>query len=198
MQAGTTRNVVILGSGPAGLTAAIYTARADLAPLVIEGEPSSTSDQPGGQLMLTTDVENYPGFPSGIMGPALMVSMREQAERFGAEIVTSKATRVDLSSSPIGIWTGDPGAPEPDVRTRSLIISTGARSLMLGLPNEARLLGYGVSTCATCDGFFFRDKRIAVIGGGDSALEEALFLTKFGDSVTLVHRRKELRASKIM
>ena len=198
METGTTRNVVILGSGPAGLTAAIYTARADLEPLVLEGEPSSTSDQPGGQLMLTTDVENFPGFPGGIMGPQLMMSMREQAERFGAEILTKKATKVDLASRPIGIWTGDPDAPEPDVTTRSLIISTGARSLMLGLPNEARLLGYGVSTCATCDGFFFRDKRIAVIGGGDSALEEALFLTKFGQSVTIIHRRKELRASKIM
>ncbi len=148
--------------------------------------------------MLTTDVENFPGFPNGIMGPQLMMSMREQAERFGAEIVTKKATKVDLSTSPIGIWTDNPDAPEPDVTTKTLIISTGARSLMLGLPSEARLLGYGVSTCATCDGFFFRDKRIAVIGGGDSALEEALFLTKFGDSVTIVHRRKELRASKIM
>ncbi len=198
METGTTRNVVILGSGPAGLTAAIYTARADLEPLVLEGEPSSTSDQPGGQLMLTTEVENFPGFPGGIMGPQLMMSMREQAERFGAEILTKKATKVDLNARPIGIWTGDPESPEPDVTTRSLIISTGARSLMLGLPNEARLLGYGVSTCATCDGFFFRDKRIAVIGGGDSALEEALFLTKFGQSVTIIHRRKELRASKIM
>ncbi|MHB1988476.1 MAG: thioredoxin-disulfide reductase [Acidimicrobiales bacterium] len=198
MEARTTRKVVILGSGPAGLTAAVYTARADLAPLVIEGEPSSTSDQPGGQLMLTTDVENFPGFPNGIMGPQLMASMREQAVRFGAEIVTQKATRVDLSATPIAIWTGDPELSEPDIRTKALIISTGASSLMLGLENEARLLGYGVSTCATCDGFFFRDKRIAVIGGGDSALEEALFLTKFGDSVLVVHRRKELRASKIM
>ncbi len=193
-----TKKVVILGSGPAGLTAAIYTARADLEPLVIEGEPSSTSDQPGGQLMLTTEVENFPGFPGGVMGPQLMMSMREQAERFGAEIVTRKATRVDLSARPIAIWTGDPSAPEPDITTEALIISTGARSLMLGLENEARLLGYGVSTCATCDGFFFRDKKIVVVGGGDSALEEALFLTKFGDSVTIVHRRKELRASKIM
>jgi thioredoxin reductase (NADPH) len=193
-----TRDVVILGSGPAGLTAAIYTARADLRPLVIEGEPSSTSDQPGGQLMLTTEVENFPGFPTGVMGPQLMTSMREQAERFGAEIITRRASRVELTSSPIGIWLDDPDAPEPDVTTRSLIIATGARSLMLGIENEARLLGYGVSTCATCDGFFFRDKRIVVVGGGDSALEEALFLTKFGDSVTIVHRRKELRASKIM
>ncbi len=198
MEAGSARRVVILGSGPAGLTAAIYTARADLEPLVIEGEPSSTSDQPGGQLMLTTEVENFPGFPGAIMGPQLMMSMREQAEKFGAEIVTRKATRVDLSSRPIGIWTGEPTAPEPDIRTEALIISTGARSLMLGLENEARLLGYGVSTCATCDGFFFRDKKIVVVGGGDSALEEALFLTKFGESVTVVHRRKQLRASKIM
>jgi thioredoxin reductase (NADPH) len=198
MQPGEIRDVVILGSGPAGLTAAIYTARADLAPLVIEGEPSSTSDQPGGQLMLTTEVENFPGFPSGVLGPQLMMSMREQAERFGAEIVTRKATRVDLSAAPYGVWTGDPGALEPDVRARALVISTGARSLMLGLDNEARLLGYGVSTCATCDGFFFRGKKIAVVGGGDSALEEALFLTKFGESVTIIHRRKELRASKIM
>jgi thioredoxin reductase (NADPH) len=198
MERSGTRNVVILGSGPAGLTAAIYTARADLEPLVIEGEPSSTSDQPGGQLMLTTDVENFPGFPVGIMGPQLMMSMREQAERFGAEIVTLKATKVDVSTRPIGIWTGDPSAPEPDVTTRALIIATGARSLMLGLPSEARLLGYGVSTCATCDGFFFRGRRIAVVGGGDSALEEALFLTKFGETVTVIHRRKELRASKIM
>ncbi len=198
MQSGQVRDVVILGSGPAGLTAAIYSARADLAPLVIEGEPSSTSDQPGGQLMLTTDVENFPGFSHGVLGPELMVSMRAQAERFGAEIVTERASRVDLGSAPIGIWIGDPDAAEPTVRARTLIIATGARSLMLGLENEARLLGYGVSTCATCDGFFFRDKQIVVVGGGDSALEEALFLTKFGDSVTVVHRRKELRASKIM
>lgn len=192
------RDVVILGSGPAGLTAAIYAARADLHPVVVEGEPSSTSDQPGGQLMLTTDVENFPGFDRGVMGPLLMASMRAQAERFGAEIVTAKATRVDLSQAPYGIWASDPSATEPTWRARTVIVATGARSLMLGLESEARLLGYGVSTCATCDGFFFRDKAIAVIGGGDSALEEALFLTKFGDRVTVVHRRKELRASKIM
>jgi thioredoxin reductase (NADPH) len=195
MGTGSNRDVVILGSGPAGLTAAIYTARADLHPLVLEGEPSSTSDQPGGQLMLTTEVENYPGFVDGVMGPELMLAMRGQAQRFGADIVTAKATRVDLSASPIEIWTGD--GPEP-IRTRALIIATGARSLMLGLESEARLLGHGVSTCATCDGFFFRDKPIAVVGGGDSALEEALFLSKFGRSVTVIHRRKELRASKIM
>ncbi|MGO9148441.1 MAG: thioredoxin-disulfide reductase [Acidimicrobiales bacterium] len=198
MQSGAVRDVVILGSGPAGLTSAIYSARADLRPLVLEGEPSSSSDQPGGQLMLTTEVENFPGFAHGVLGPELMVSMRAQAERFGAEILTERASRVDLASTPIGIWIGDRDVPEPTLKTRTLIIATGARSLMLGIENEARLLGYGVSTCATCDGFFFRDKRIVVVGGGDSALEEALFLTKFGDSVTVVHRRKELRASKIM
>ena len=148
--------------------------------------------------MLTTEVENFPGFAHGVLGPELMVSMRAQAERFGAEIVTERASKVDLASAPFGIWIGDRDAPEPTLKTRTLIIATGARSLMLGLENESRLLGYGVSTCATCDGFFFRDKRIIVVGGGDSALEEALFLTKFGDSVTVVHRRKELRASKIM
>ena len=198
MESAEIRDVVVLGSGPAGLTAAIYSARADLRPLVLEGEPSSSSDQPGGQLMLTTDVENFPGFAHGVLGPELMVSMRAQAERFGAEILTERASRGDLASTPMGIWIGDRDLPEPTLRARTLIIATGARSLMLGLENEARLLGHGVSTCATCDGFFFRDKRIVVIGGGDSALEEALFLTKFGDSVTVVHRRKELRASKIM
>ena len=198
MESGATRDLVILGSGPAGLTAAIYSARADLRPLVLEGEPSSTSDQPGGQLMLTTEVENFPGFANGVLGPELMVSMRAQAERFGAEIVTERASRVDLASTPFGIWIGDRDAPGPTLKSRTLIVATGARSLMLGLENESRLLGHGVSTCATCDGFFFRDKRIIVVGGGDSALEEALFLTKFGDSVTVVHRRKELRASKIM
>jgi thioredoxin reductase (NADPH) len=191
-------DVVIIGSGPAGLTAAIYTARANLRPLVIEGEPSSTSDQPGGQLMLTTDVENFPGFPEGIMGPELMTRMREQAVRFGADIVTEKVTRVDLSNRPFSIWVGDPDADEPTYQAESVIVSTGAQSLMLGLEAEGRLLGHGVSTCATCDGFFFREHRIAVVGGGDSALEEALFLTKFATSVTLVHRRDELRASKIM
>lgn len=198
MESGAIRDVVILGSGPAGLTAAIYTARADLHPLVLEGEPSSTSDQPGGQLMLTTEVENFPGFTMGVLGPELMVSMRAQAERFGAEILTERASRVELGTSPIGIWTGQADSVAPTIRTRTLIVATGARSLMLGLENEARLLGYGVSTCATCDGFFFRNKKIVVVGGGDSALEEALFLTKFGDSVTIVHRRKALRASKIM
>ena len=192
------REVVIIGSGPAGLTAAIYAARADLAPLVLEGEPSSNSDQPGGQLMLTTDVENYPGFPEGIMGPMLMVDMRTQAARFGAEIETVKASRVDLSARPIGIWVGDPDIAEPTHPADSVIISTGARSLMLNLEAEQRLIGHGLSTCATCDGFFFRDQEIAVVGGGDSALEEATFLTKFASKVTVIHRRDELRASKIM
>ena len=192
------REVVVIGSGPAGLTAAIYTARANLAPLVIEGEPSSTSDQPGGQLMLTTDVENFPGFPEGIMGPELMLRMKEQATRFGAEVITKKSRRVDLSSQPYGIWVDDPEAPEPDYAADAVIVSTGAQSVMLGLENETRLVGHGVSTCATCDGFFFRDQEIAVIGGGDSALEEAGFLTRFASKVTIIHRRDELRASKIM
>jgi thioredoxin reductase (NADPH) len=192
------RNVIIIGSGPAGLTAAIYTARANLAPLLIEGEPSSTSDQPGGQLMLTTEVENFPGWPDGIMGPELMMRFREQAMRFGTEVVTRKVSRVDLSSRPFGVWVGDPDTAEPTYRAKSIIVSTGAQSLMLGLPEESRLLGHGLSTCATCDGFFFRDHDIAVVGGGDSAVEEAIFLTKFARSVTIVHRRDELRASKIM
>lgn len=192
------RNVIIIGSGPAGLTAAIYTARANLEPLLIEGEPSSTSDQPGGQLMLTTEVENFPGWPDGIMGPELMSRFREQALRFGTEVETAKVSRVDLSASPFGVWVGDPTTPEPTHRAKAVIVSTGAQSLMLGLPEESRLLGHGLSTCATCDGFFFRDHDIAVVGGGDSAVEEAMFLTKFAKTVTIVHRRDELRASKIM
>ncbi|MGP0107708.1 MAG: thioredoxin-disulfide reductase [Acidimicrobiales bacterium] len=192
------RQVVVVGSGPAGLTAAIYAARAQLSPLVIEGEPSSTSDQPGGQLMLTTEVENFPGFVNGIMGPELMQTFREQAARFGAEYLTAKVSRVDLSSRPFGLWVGEPDAAEPSYAADALIVATGAKSLMLDLPGEERLLGYGVSTCATCDGFFFRERDIAVVGGGDSALEEALFLTRFADSVTIVHRRGELRASKVM
>jgi thioredoxin reductase (NADPH) len=192
------RQVIIVGSGPAGLTAAIYAARAQLTPLVIEGEPSSTSDQPGGQLMLTTEVENFPGFVNGIMGPELMQTFREQAARFGAEYVTTKVSKVDLSARPFGLWTDDPDAAEPDYTAEAMIVATGARSLMLNVPNEVRLIGYGVSTCATCDGFFFRDRDIAVVGGGDSALEEALFLTRFAKSVTVIHRRGELRASKVM
>lgn len=187
------REVIIVGSGPAGLTAAIYSARADLKPLIIEGEPSSTGDQPGGQLMLTTEVENYPGFPEGIMGPELMMNFRAQAERFETEFVTEKVTRVDFSASPFGVWVGD-----TEYRAKTIIVSTGARSLMLNIEREAELMGRGVSTCATCDGFFFRDQEIAVVGGGDSALEEANFLTKFASTVHLIHRRDELRASKIM
>lgn len=187
------RDVVIIGSGPAGLTAAIYTARANLEPLLIEGEPSSTSDQPGGQLMLTTDVENFPGFPDGVMGPDLMGSMRKQAERFGADIVTDKVTSIDVGERPYTITTR-----ERSYRANSVIVSTGAQSLMLGLKDETRLMGYGLSTCATCDGFFFRGHEIGVVGGGDSALEEATFLTKFADKVYLIVRRDELRASKIM
>lgn len=192
------RQVIIVGSGPAGLTAAVYVARASLAPLVIEGEPSSSSDQPGGQLMLTTEVENFPGFPDGITGPELMERMRAQAERFGTEIITEKVSRVELGQRPFQVWIGDPTTPEPTHTAESIIIATGAKSLMLGIEGESRLLGHGVSTCATCDGFFFRDQHIVVVGGGDSAAEEALFLTKFATTVTVVHRREELRASKIM
>jgi thioredoxin reductase (NADPH) len=188
--------VLIIGSGPAGLTAAIYAARAQLRPIVIEGEPSSNSDQPGGQLMLTTDVENYPGFPESITGPELMIKMREQAARFGANLRVDKVHKLDASTRPFRAWlTGDDTA---SITADAVILSTGARSLMMEVPGEAEFLSHGLSTCATCDGFFFRGQDIAVVGGGDSALEEALFLTRFASSVTVIHRRDALRASKIM
>jgi thioredoxin reductase (NADPH) len=194
------RRVVVVGSGPAGLTAALYAARANLVPLVLEGEPSSTGDQPGGQLMLTTEVENYPGFPEGVMGPVLMGQMRSQAERFGAEIVSAKVTRAKFQDGgPHTLWYTDPSSGEEvHVEASAVIVAMGAQALRLGLPRELELTGHGVSTCATCDGFFFGGQDIAVVGGGDSAMEEANFLTRFASSVTIVHRRRELRASKIM
>ncbi len=188
--------VLIVGSGPAGLTAAIYCARAQLNPIVIEGEPSSTTDQPGGQLMLTTDIENFPGFPEAISGPELMLNMRAQAQRFGADLRVNKVQRLDCSVRPFRAWLTDD--LEPSITADAVILATGAQSLMMGVPGEDRLLSHGLSTCATCDGFFFRGHDIAVIGGGDSAIEEATFLTRFASSVTIVHRRDSLRASKIM
>lgn len=181
------RNLIIVGSGPAGYTAAIYAARANLNPLVIEGFES------GGALMTTTEVENFPGFPDAIMGPELMDQMRKQAERFGAEFLTDNATRVELTGAVKTVWVG-----ETSYRARSVILATGSAWRPLGVPGEQEFLGHGVSSCATCDGFFFRGHNIAVVGGGDSAMEEATFLTKFAESVTIIHRRDSFRASKIM
>jgi thioredoxin reductase (NADPH) len=181
------RKIIIIGSGPAGLTAAVYAARANLAPLVFAG------GQYGGQLMLTSDVENYPGFPEGILGPELMEKFRTQAERFGAVIRNDDVTRVDFSSHPMRVWVDD-----EEHQATVVVAATGASAQWLGLPNETRLRGRGVSSCATCDGAFFRDKDIIVVGGGDTALEDGLFLTRFGKTVTVVHRRDSLRASKIM
>jgi thioredoxin reductase (NADPH) len=182
------RKLVIIGSGAAGYTAALYASRADLKPLLYEGA------QPGGQLTITTDVENFPGFPQGVMGPELMVMMREQAARFGTELLSERITKVDFSRRPFQLWDSE----DHETQAEAVIVATGASAMLLGIPGEDQLMGYGVSACATCDAAFFRDVHVAVVGGGDSAMEEGNYLTKFAKKVTIIHRREDFRASKIM